>query len=99
RIAAARGFVDEPRQLLIEEGAVRQASERVVRREVLQGQLVLLGASLGFATVRNILKQHGVNAARARIEIRDRELDVAALVIATHDLRRAADGLFVALLT
>ena len=87
RIAPARGFFDETRQFFVEEGAIRKSRERVVRREVLQRKLVLLRAPLGFATMRNVLQQHGVNPAPARIEIDDRKLDVTAFVITADQLR------------
>ena len=97
RIAAACRLVDEAWQFLVEEGAVRKAGERVVRGEVLQRELVFLRAAFGFAPVRDVLQQHGVNPAGARIEVGDRELHVAPFVIAADDLRRAALGRFVAL--
>ena len=92
RIAAARGFVDEPRQLLVEEGAVRKARQRIVRGQMLQRQLVFLRAALGFAPVRDVLQQHGVHAAGAGIQIDDRKFHVAALIVAADELRRAALG-------
>ena len=70
--------------------------ERVVRGEVLQRQLMFLRAPLGFATVRDVLQQHGVHPARCPDRDRDRELHVAAFVVAADDLRGAALGGLVA---
>ncbi len=63
-----------------------------MRGEVLQRELVFLRAPLGFATMRDILQQHGVNAPGARIEVDDRELHVTPFVIAANELRGTTLG-------
>ena len=92
RIAATRGFIDEPRKLFVEERAVREPGQRVVRGQVLQRQLVFLRAALGLAAMRDVLQQHGVDATGAGIQIHDREFHVAALVVAADELRGAVLG-------
>ena len=61
-------------------------------REVLQGQLVFLRAAFRLPAMRDVLHQHRVQLARAGFEVRDREFDVAAFVIATQHLCRTTVG-------
>jgi hypothetical protein len=60
-----------------------------VRGQVLQRQLVFLGAAFGFAAMRYVLEDHGVNAAGAVFQVGDRELDVTPFSFAAQYLRRA----------
>ena len=78
-------------------GAIGQARQRIVRRQVLQRQLVFLRATLGLAPMRHVLEDHGVDAAGARFQVGDREFHVAPFVVAAQDLRRTALGRFITL--
>ena len=63
-----------------------------MRGQVLQRELVFLRAPFGFAAMRNVLQQHGVDAAGAQVEVDDREFHVAAFIIAADELRGTVLG-------
>jgi hypothetical protein len=53
---------------------------------------VFLRAALGLAPMRDVLQQHGVQTARAWLDVGDRDLHVARRHVAAQDLRGAALG-------